>query len=53
MEMGVVNVRTDLFPWYEKQGYEIIGDVKNDSSFSELVADGLDVYCILMRKTLL
>ena len=52
MEMGVVNVRHDLFPWYEKQGYKIIEDIRDDPEFEAIVAEGQDVFCILMRKIL-
>ena len=50
--MGVVNVRSDLFPWYQKQGYEIVGEIHDDPDFRIIVREDLDVYCILMRKQL-
>lgn len=47
----VVNVREDLFPWYQKQGYEICRQEKEaDPSFDQIVKDGMDVYCIKMQK---
>jgi hypothetical protein len=52
MEMGVVNVRHDLFPWYQKQGYEVVEEIRDDADFNLIVAEGLSVFCILMRKVL-
>eukprot|EP01035_Chromulina_nebulosa_P017247 gene17247-22775_t len=53
MEMGVINLRKDLFPWYEKQGYAIIEEIRpNDEEVSRIILDDLDVCCILMRKIL-
>jgi hypothetical protein len=47
----VVNVRCDLFPWYEKQGYQVIHREKEaDPGFDQIVKDGLDVYCVKMSK---
>lgn len=52
-EMGVINLRKDLFPWYEKMGYEVIGEIRpNDAEVSRIILDDLDVCCILMRKVL-
>ena len=53
MEMGIINVRRDLFPWYEKQGYVRIGDMPRDNELQRIVsADHAHVCCVLMRKTL-
>jgi hypothetical protein len=54
MEMGVINVRTDLFPWYEKQGYQIICDLPWDEELTRIIAEEYaHVRCVLMRKRLL
>jgi hypothetical protein len=54
MEMGVINMRTDLFPWYEKQGYIRIGEMRpHDAELTRIIADGMDVCCVKMRKILL
>ncbi len=54
MEMGVINLRTDLFPWYEKQGYKIISEIRpNDAEVTRIIRDDMDVCCILMRRVLL
>lgn len=54
MEMGVINQRKDLFPWYEGQGYNIIGEIRpNDEELLRICLDDVDICCILMRKRLL
>ena len=54
MEMGVINQRKDLFPWYESQGYVVMGEIRpNDEELLRICLDGVDICCILMRKTLL
>ncbi|XP_012554637.2 uncharacterized protein LOC105843602 [Hydra vulgaris] len=54
MEIEVVSLRVDLFPWYEKQGYQVFDKVKpNDVEFTVKILDGMDVFIILMRKILL
>lgn len=51
MEMGVINQRKDLFPWYEGQGYVVIGEIKpNDEELLRICLDECDICCILMRK---
>lgn len=51
--MGVINQREDLFPWYEMQGYKTIGKLPHDEELARIVKDGVDIYCVLMRKQLL
>lgn len=52
-EMGVINVREDLFPWYGKQGYEKLYELRpNNAELTRIILDGMDVCCILMRKKL-
>jgi GNAT superfamily N-acetyltransferase len=54
MEMGVINQRKDLFPWYEGQGYKLIGEIRpNDAELLRICLDDIDICCILMRKCLL
>lgn len=51
MEMGVINQRKDLFPWYEGQGYKVIGEIRpNDTELLRICLDDVDICCILMRK---
>jgi len=50
MEMGVINARKDLFPWYEKQGYSVVGPVPNTPELLRCVAEGFDIFCVLMQK---
>jgi predicted N-acetyltransferase YhbS len=54
MEMDVVNVRTDLFPWYEKQFYRQTDFLPNDCWFDELISEEYHkkVYLIRMMKDL-
>jgi GNAT superfamily N-acetyltransferase len=54
VEMSVVNVRPDLFAWYGKQGYQVVGPiVPTPPFFSSLVAPSAgDVHLVLMRKQL-
>ncbi|XP_065667533.1 uncharacterized protein LOC100212726 [Hydra vulgaris] len=54
MEIEVINLRVDLFPWYEKQGYQVVDKIKpNKAVFAVRYLDGIDVFFIMMRKTLL
>lgn len=53
MEMGVINLRTDLFPWYQSQGYQIEGEIRpNDTEITRIILDNMDVCCVLMKKVL-
>ena len=54
IEMGVINLRKDLFVWYGSQGYEMVGEIRpNDEEISRIILDDLDVCAVLMRKTLI
>jgi ribosomal protein S18 acetylase RimI-like enzyme len=54
MEMGVINLREDLFPWYESQGYTILEPfLSNNEELTRIVLPGLQVHLILMRKVLI
>ena len=53
MEMGVINLRPELFPFYEKRGYTVVGDMPRDEELHRIVReDHAQVCCVLMRKTL-
>jgi GNAT superfamily N-acetyltransferase len=57
MEIGVINLRTDLFPWYHGQGYNVIAEQGEPSKQESAEVDmiklpHLQVFCVLMRKTL-
>jgi hypothetical protein len=54
IQMGVINLRKDLFSWYEKQGYSVVGEIRpNDEELSRIILDDLDVCCVLMTKSLI
>lgn len=52
--MSVINQRHDLFPWYEKQGYVIIGKEEDSTDIDMIASDEYrgKVYCIVMEKYL-
>jgi GNAT superfamily N-acetyltransferase len=50
MEMTVINVRSDLIVWYERQGYQITGETSQLDE--KMVAPGFTVWLELMRKHL-
>lgn len=57
MEIGVINLRTDLFPWYQGQGYAVVADQGEPSKQESAEVDmiklpHLQVFCVLMRKSL-
>jgi hypothetical protein len=53
LEMGVINQRDDLFPWYENQGFVRYEEVF-DGEVDHILLDDLrgKVFCVLMRKHL-
>jgi GNAT superfamily N-acetyltransferase len=53
LEMGVINQRKDLFPWYENQGFKTYEEIF-DAEVDHIVLDDLrgKVFCVLMRKHL-
>ena len=54
MEMGVINARADLFPWYQNQGYIKLQKLPNDKELERICSDTWKhIHCILMRKELL
>lgn len=52
LQMGVINQRQDLFPWYEKQGFQITGEIRGDPEVERIVLDDMkdDIYLVLMSK---
>ena len=52
MEMGVINLREDLFPWYESQGYSKHERLPDSDELARIKLDEVEVYCILMQKQL-
>ena len=53
IEMGVINQRADLFPWYMKQGFKIIGEIRDDPELARIILPKMDVYLVLMSKEVL
>jgi hypothetical protein len=52
--MGVINLREDLFPWYQAQGFTIEEQMPWDAELSRIVSEGYEhVGLIRMRKTLM
>lgn len=53
IKMGVINLREDLFPWYSKQGFSIVGEMPWDAELSRIVMTGYEhVRLIEMYKKL-
>jgi hypothetical protein len=55
LQMGVINLRRDLFPWYEGQGFVIKGEIRPSDPEVELITlDDMksEVCCVLMEKAL-
>ena len=54
MEMGVINLRADLFPFYEKQGYVQGERLPHSEELSRIILpERIDeVFCMAMRKNL-
>ena len=54
MEMGVINVRDDLFPWYEKQGYMRGERLQHDGELDRIILPHMKdkVFCVRMSKEL-
>ena len=55
LQMGVINLREDLFPWYESQGFRRLHEIRpNDPEVELITLDELkdQVCCVLMEKEL-
>ena len=48
MECGVINLRTDLFPWYQAQGYEVVANQGEPSVQESAEVDMIKV-CDIMK----
>lgn len=56
LQMGVINLRADLFPWYQGQGFAVIGEVRpNDPELELITLDSMrgELCMVLMQKDLL
>ena len=52
--MGVINLREDLFPWYAKQGFKVVGEIGHDPEVLRIVKEGYEhVRLIQMEKVLI
>lgn len=52
--MGVINLREDLFPWYQAQGFTVEEQMPWDAELSRIISEGYEHVCLIrMRKTLL
>jgi ribosomal protein S18 acetylase RimI-like enzyme len=52
LQMGVINQRYDLFPWYQKQGFQITGEIRGDPEIDLITLEEMkdDIYLVLMSK---
>ena len=41
IQMGVINLREDLFAWYKSQGFEIVDKLPNDPELLRIIRDDL------------
>ena len=54
LTMGVINLREELFPWYQSQGYLIGEKMPWDAELARILKEGYEhVHLINMQKTLL
>jgi len=54
IDMGVINLRADLFLWYGKMGFQRCEEIRlNNEELARICLPGLDVCCVRMHKTLL
>ena len=52
IEMGVINLRADLFPFYEKQGYNTGARLPHTDELARICLPELDVFLVQMAKRL-
>lgn len=51
--MGVINLREDLFPWYAKQGFKVVGEVGHDPEVLRIVKEGYEHVCLIQMEKVL
>ena len=51
--MGVINLREDLFPWYTKQGYSVVGEMQHDAEILRIVKEGYEHVCLIQMEKVL
>eukprot|EP00048_Salpingoeca_helianthica_P017464 m.237358 g.237358 ORF g.237358 m.237358 type:complete len:181 (-) comp21085_c0_seq1:23-565(-) len=51
IEIPVINLRPELIPWYERQGYNKTGEVLPFEA-PHILADGYDIRFVMMRKSI-
>ena len=51
--MGVINLRKDLFPWYAKQGYSVVGEAHHDVEVLRIVKEGYEHVCLIQMEKVL
>lgn len=51
--MGVINLREDLFPWYAKQGYLVVGEIQHDTEILRIVKEGYEHVCLIQMEKVL
>lgn len=51
--MGVINLRKDLFPWYAKQGYLVVGEVHHNAEVLRIVKEGYEHVCLIQMEKVL
>jgi ribosomal protein S18 acetylase RimI-like enzyme len=52
MELGVINLRKELFPWYEAMGYSTGKPLPHSEELERIILPGVEVFCIGMSKRL-
>lgn len=54
LQMGVINLREDLFPWYKKQGFSVCGEIRGDPEIERITLEEMKdkIWLVLMSKDL-
>jgi hypothetical protein len=55
MEVGVINARHDLFPWYQGQGYTLLNEkMPTDDDFDKIILPNLKgkIFCVKFVKNI-
>lgn len=53
LTMGVINLREDLFPWYAKQGFKVVGEIGRDPEVLRIVKEGYEHVCLIQMEKVL